>query len=153
MPEFEDPQQGSQGKGNAGRSQEEDETPPVSTSTSRKMTLPFDEFGETTLASQAEALDVPRAGIVKQAALYFLAERFSDRLARRIPFFAREEAGEEGIDLTLEFDQEDWDALQQESDDQQTSLERLLVHATLLLLADLDSGRVAIRILEEEEEE
>jgi len=34
---------------------------------------------------------------------------------------------------------------------QRVALERLLVHAVLLLIADLDSGRVAVRIMEDEE--
>jgi hypothetical protein len=151
MPEFQEPHEGTQAAGRSGRSQGGEESqPPVSTSTSHRIALPLDEFGQRSLAAQASALDVPRAAIVKQAALYFLAEPRSERLARRVPFFARERGGAE-LKLMLDFDKADWAALEEEADAQQVSLERLLVHATLLLLADLDSGRVAIRILEGEE--
>jgi hypothetical protein len=126
----------------------------VSTSATRNLTLALDEFGRTSLEGQARALDVPAAAIVSQAALYFLAELGRERAATKVPRFAREAApGGERLELTVALDPTDWRALEREAELQHVTLERLLVHAALLLLADLDSGRVAVRILEEEEEE
>jgi len=127
----------------------------VSTSATRKLTLALDEFGRTSLEAQARALDVPPAAIVSQAALYLLAELGSERAATKVPRFARgaQPTGAEELELTVVLDPSDWRALEREAERQQVSLERLLVHAALLLLADLDSGRVAMRILEDGEKD
>jgi hypothetical protein len=124
----------------------------VSTSATRKITLALDEFGRTSLEAQARALDVPAAAIVSQAALYFLAELASERAATKVPRFARgAPPGPEELEVAVALDPTDWRALEREAERQQVSLERLLVHAALLLIADVDSGRVAMRILEDEE--
>jgi hypothetical protein len=47
----------------------------------------------------------------------------------------------------LEFDQFGWASLSQEAERQGVSREELLKHAAMYYLADLDSGRVAARIL------
>ena len=126
----------------------------MSTSATRNISLTLDQFGRASLETQARSLGVPLAGVVRQAALYFLAERGSDRAARRIPRFAREQpAGADGMELALALDEADWLALADEAEEQHVTLERLLVHALFLLLADLESGRVAVRILEDDEEE
>jgi hypothetical protein len=124
----------------------------VSTPATRQLTLALDEFGQTSLEAQADALELPPAGLVRQAALYLLAERGSGRPAVKIPRFAREQSNEAAhVELALELDEADWRALEHEAEEQHVALERLLVHATLLLLADLDSGRIAVRILEDED--
>ena len=126
----------------------------MSTSATRNISLKLDEFGRASLVAQARSLGLPPAGAVRQAALYFLAERGSDRAARRVPRFARQmPSGAEGMEFALALDEADWLALEDEAEEQHVTLERLLVHALLMLLADLDSGRVAVRILDDEEEE
>jgi hypothetical protein len=119
----------------------------------RNVTLSLEEFGRSLVEGQARALNVPPAAIVRQGALYFLGERGSDRTATKVPRFACETAsGDEELELAVTLDEADWVALEEEAERQDVSLERLLVHAALLLLADLESGRVAARILEDEEE-
>ena len=115
--------------------------------------LPLDEFGQASLGSQARALGAPPPGIVRQAALHFLAGRGRGRIARKVPQFARDHGRAAAIELTLDLEEADWLALEEEAERQEVSLEQLLVHATLLLLADLDSGRVAISILDEGQDE
>lgn len=123
----------------------------MSTSGTRHITLVLDRFGRASLDDQARALSLSPAGVVKRAAMYFLAERESGRSALKIPRFAREAAGAEQVELAVALHEADWRALEDEAAKQRVALERLLVHAVLLLIADLDSGRVAVRIVEDEE--
>jgi hypothetical protein len=151
--EFTEPQGSAREPEQSDRPHEEEARRPASTSASRKLVLPLDEFGQTSLGSQARALGAPPPGIVRQAALHFLAGRGRGRIARKVPQFARDHGRAAAIELTLELEEADWLALEDEAERQEVSLEQLLVHATLLLLADLDSGRVAISILDEDQDE
>jgi hypothetical protein len=49
--------------------------------------------------------------------------------------------------VSLDFDEFGWTALQEEAERQGVSIEELLEHAALYYLSDLDSGRVAAKIL------
>jgi hypothetical protein len=49
--------------------------------------------------------------------------------------------------ITLEFDDFGWAALREEADRQAVTVEELLEHAAMYYLSDLDTGRVAARIL------
>ena len=117
----------------------------------REVTLTLERFGRTSLETRALALDVPVSALVRQAALYYLAVRGGSRSALSIPRFARErpEVPDHRLDVTLELDEADWSALEVEAVHQRVPLERLIEHAALLFLADVDSGRVAVRIVEE----
>lgn len=118
----------------------------------REVTLSLEQFGRTSLETRASDLDVPVGALVRQAALYYLAVRGSNRSALRIPRFARGEPADDGhLDLAVELDEADWSALEVEAVHQRVPIERLLEHAALLFLADVDSGRVAVRILEDED--
>jgi hypothetical protein len=120
-------------------SKPEEAHPPVSTSVVRKVTLTLEEFGRTLLEAQARAREVPPATIVRRGALYFLAERGSERTATKIPRFASEPTqGGEELELAITLDEADWAALEEEAKRQHVSLERLLVHGALLLLAEED---------------
>ena len=119
----------------------------------REVTLTLEEFGRTSLETRGRTLDVPVSALVRQAALYYLAVRGSDRSAIRIPRFARERGKHVGngrLDVTLELDEADWSALEVEAVHERVELERLIEHAALLFLADLESGRAAVRIAEED---
>jgi hypothetical protein len=53
--------------------------------------------------------------------------------------------------VVLELREGDWSALEVEPVHQNVPLERLLEHAALLFLAEIDAGRMAIRVVEAEE--
>jgi hypothetical protein len=116
----------------------------------REVTLSLEDFGRTSLESRARDLDVPVSALVRQAALYYLTVRGSERSALRIPRFAREPAGDGRLELSIQLDEADWSALEVEAVHQRVPVERLLEHAALMFLADVDSGRVAVRIVEED---
>jgi hypothetical protein len=118
------------------------------------VTLALGAFGSASLEARARDMGVPAAAIARQAALYYLAERDSERAAVRVPRFARD-ARENGAGaeqpIELELDEADWAALEVEATHQRLPIERLLEHAVVLFLADIASGRMVMRILEEDE--
>jgi hypothetical protein len=114
----------------------------------RSMTLALGDFGRQAIEEQASRYGLAPEEFVSRAAQYYLADRGLKRPARRTPRFRREAGAPEELELELDLDAGAWTALRQESKRQGVSLERVLEHAALYLLADLDSGRVAARILE-----
>ncbi len=114
----------------------------------RRLTLTLDEFGRSTLEAEARRYSIEPQEFVQRAAEYFLAESDPGRTAHRVPRFAREESGGVRLPLELELKREVWDELDAEAARQGVSQERLLGFAALYLVADLDSGRVAKRVLE-----
>jgi hypothetical protein len=117
----------------------------------RSMTLALGGFGRQAIEEQASRYGLPPEELVSRAAQYYLADRGLKRAARRTPRFRRE-AGtpDNNLELELDLDREAWTALRQESKRQGVSLEQVLEHAAMYLLADLESGRVAARFLEED---
>ena len=67
-----------------------------------------------------------------------------------MPRFFRDPA-EKTVDLELDLDNETWEELESEALRQRVTIERLVEHAALYLMADLDSGRVATRIPADED--
>jgi hypothetical protein len=116
----------------------------------RRLTLTLDEFGRSALEAEARRHALETQEFVQRAAEYFLAESDPGRTAHRVPRFQREETGDAKLALVLELQRDVWDELEAEAASQGVSLERLLGYAALYLVADLDSGRVAKRVLEDE---
>jgi hypothetical protein len=54
--------------------------------------------------------------------------------------------------LTIEFDDFGWSRIREEAERQGTSPEEVVSHAVAYYMADLDSGRIAARVLKEVEE-
>jgi hypothetical protein len=116
----------------------------------RSMTLALGGFGRQAIEEQASRYGLPPEKLVSRAVQYYLADRDVKRAARRTPRFRREAEAPGDLELELDLDAEAWKALREESKRQGVSIERVLEHAAMYLLADLDSGRVAARILEED---
>jgi len=108
--------------------------------------LTFDEFGWQSLESEARRQNETLDDLLSRAAAYFDAERPTSRAAMRAPSFKR---GGRGIEreIRLEVNRDRWKGLEDEARRQGIPLERLLEHASLFYIADVDSGRVAERIL------
>jgi hypothetical protein len=119
----------------------------------RVVKLALDPFGREALEDRAATLAVPPEAIVRQAALYYLALRGAERSAFRVPRFLREAEGAAPMAVSLELHEADWATLEVEAVHQHVSLDVLLKHATLLFLADVDSGRAAMRILDDPDED
>ena len=112
------------------------------------MSLELHGFVRTTLEAEAQRHTLSPGKFVEQAARYYLADRCSGRAAHPVPDFAREptSAPQERLVVELDLEQRTWRELEAESELQGISVECLLEHAALYLIADLDSGRVAARI-------
>ena len=114
------------------------------------LTLSLEEFGASTLVGEAARYSVSTTRLAQQAVRYYLSDRDSGRMALRVPRLSQERAGQPALELTLDLDSDSWNALRQEAERQEVSVERLLEHAIIYFLADLDAGRVERRVLGEE---
>jgi hypothetical protein len=120
----------------------------------REMALTIEDFGRTAIRDRARALGVPVDALVSQAVLYYLAQRGGERTATRIPRFTRSDAAPDAtLTIELELEESEWSALELASVEERLPVERLVEHIALLFLADIDSGRVAVRIVGEDGEE
>jgi hypothetical protein len=125
-------------------------------STSRTRTLGINGFALAGLEELGKGLAVRPSALLRQAALHLLGERDVGRLTAKVPRFVRQrEADRQSVTkrLELELDEVDWSALEVEAVAQRVSLETLLEHAALLFIADVDSGRLAVRIAEDDFDE
>jgi hypothetical protein len=115
--------------------------------------LVLGEFSAEALRSRrhADGDGLPRS--LTLAILYYLAERDSRRPAWSYPAHLRREdpepVGDGPIELEVSLDDAAWKAFGEEAERQGVSVERLAEHAALYLAADMDSGRLSRRILDE----
>jgi hypothetical protein len=116
----------------------------------RLLTLSLEEFGASTLTEQGKRYSVTPAELGRHAVRYYLSDRDSGRMALRVPRLPQPAEREPALELMLDLDADTWNELEQEAERQDVSLERLLEHALVYFLADLDAGRVEWRMLEEE---
>ena len=110
------------------------------------LTLTFDEFGWESLESEARRNGETLDDLLSRAAAYFNADRSTRRAAMLVPAF---EHGMRGTpcQVLLDVSRDCWKGLESAAGRLGVSLKRVLEHAALLYLADLDSGRVANRLL------
>jgi hypothetical protein len=115
------------------------------------MVLELDGFGRTTIESQAERQEVALGALLREAVHYYLSDRETGRQGWRYPRFRRGKAvADSGLDVVVDVDDAAWAGFKAEADAQDVPVERLLEHAALYFVADLNSGRVTARILEDE---
>jgi len=114
----------------------------------RLLTLSLEEFAALTLEAEAERYSVSPAELGRQAVRYYLSDRDSGRTALRVPRLSRSATRQPALELMLDLDADSWNELDQEAERQEVSVERLLEHAIVYFLADLDAGRVERRMLD-----
>jgi hypothetical protein len=119
----------------------------------RRVTLNLSEFVANALREQARANALAPEEFLDRAARYYLSERATDRPARKLPAFLESHPNGHSIGLELDLDEASWGELEAVAEREEASTERVLEHALLLLIADLDSGRVATRFVEQEDEQ
>jgi hypothetical protein len=115
--------------------------------TSCEVELVLDEFALEEVERLAGRLGVPRARVVARAVRHWLDEQAQGRLAAR-PLAPQDDraASAHAIPLAVDLPPADWDAVRRAADAHAVAPERVIIHAVLLLLADLDSGRLAARV-------
>jgi hypothetical protein len=111
--------------------------------------LRFDRFGWEALDSEAGRLRVPLETLIAKAAGYFEGEARGSRQAVKLPSTGDPGEGEARA-LGLDISPGAWERLRREASGQGTEVERLLEHAALLFIADLDAGRVTEEFLSNE---
>ena len=116
----------------------------------RSLSLALDEFGAAALEQHAERFSAPPAEVATRAARYYVSDLDSGRLALRVPRLAKGVGGKPALSLRVELDDDSLRQLDAEATRQDVPVEALLRHAVLYFLADLDSGRVERRMLEDE---
>jgi hypothetical protein len=85
-----------------------------------------------------------RDAVIRTAARYYLADRDSGRVAWHVPPFLRR-GDPNGAGTDVELDEATTKALEDEVRRQGIAPGRLVEHALLYFLADLDSGRAGLR--------
>jgi hypothetical protein len=108
----------------------------------RSTTLQMDTFGKRAIEQYAESQASSPSAVVRTAALYYLADRETERHSWRVPRFLREsEPAEAGEELQIDIDDPTWAAIEREAARQGVSPALLTRHAVLYFLAELDRGR------------
>ena len=93
-------------------------------------------------------------GLIADACSYLVVEIENERVSIQPPRFRsrpprfRSQSGGEARELELRLPARIWRELEAEAEVQGIELPRLVEHASLLYIADLDSGRAAGRILD-----
>jgi hypothetical protein len=80
---------------------------------------------------------------------YYLGERDCGRATWNYPVFLRGNQAPGEIELELSIDADSWNSFEIEVGRQDVSLRQLLDHAAFYFVAELHSGRVAQRILDD----
>jgi predicted DNA-binding ribbon-helix-helix protein len=110
------------------------------------ITLRLNKFGWESLESEAHRDDETLDDLLSRAAAYLDAELPTRRAAMLAPRFRPRGRGMPR-EIRFEVSRDCWQRLESEARRQGVSLERLLEHAAMVYLADIDSGRVANRLL------
>jgi hypothetical protein len=103
-------------------------------------------FSGAALETMAERQGLSPSELVSLAAEYYLAEENAGRQAAHMPRWLDELEDGRTRNLRVEVSSDTLNALLERAGQERTSVEWLLEHATLQLIADLDSGRVQARV-------
>ncbi len=115
----------------------------------RSVTVELSAFSRESVAEQASRQQVPIAIFVRHAVLHYLAEIETGRAAPRLPRFARVTSlGDELVQMDVDLEDSEWEAFDAAAKATGVPVSRLLGHAALLYLGDLDSGLVAERLVD-----
>lgn len=106
------------------------------------MILRFDEFGWRSLEAEAARRGQSLPELVCRALGHFLAELRAPRFGLIAPRFKPSTAAR-AHEISFELPDRPRELFESEAERQGIPLERLLEHAKLLYLADVDSGRVS----------
>jgi predicted DNA-binding ribbon-helix-helix protein len=115
----------------------------------RNLRLRLAPFAVDSLAYEAMRQRVPLESLLRHAALYYLSERPSGRVAIRVPSFALAERAAEAVAVAVavELDDRDWERLEDVAALERVSIAVLMQHAAMLYVADADSGSLGARLL------
>ena len=104
--------------------------------------LAFDGFGRDCLTEEAESTGRSVGELLRAASRYYLSEVGTGRPGVPVPPFSRFRLDGAALEVELELDDRELAAAVTEAERQGLKVERLLEHAALFYIADLDAGRV-----------
>jgi predicted DNA-binding ribbon-helix-helix protein len=113
--------------------------------TKRLIELHFDDFGRSQLRAVAERHGLTNEELLARAARECLSRRASHGFSRWVPRFRRVfrvgggRFRPRGLSVSLELQDEEWRDLEAEAERQGVTVERLVEHAAVQLLSDLES--------------
>jgi hypothetical protein len=115
-----------------------------------ELAVPLGDFSAAALSAAAGGGCTLEA-VARQSIYYYLSNGDSGRPGWPYPRFLRDGAPPESSEvvLSLRVDGAAWERFVAEAEAQRVSPERLLRHAVLFFAADVESGRVARRLLDE----
>jgi hypothetical protein len=116
------------------------------TAVTRDLRLALGGFASSALLTQAERHALTPDEVVTLAAEHYAGELGSARMTDRLPRALVGDEVRERLTFHVELRPETWAVLERHARDEHASVELVLEHATLRLLADLDSGRVTARV-------
>jgi hypothetical protein len=108
------------------------------------------EFALVALRGEERGVSSAQASArMARAVRYYLGAKDRERPGWRYPSFLREDEEEGGsVELELRIDDAVWRSFEAEAKKQGVSTTRLVEHAALYFVADLNAGRIEARILE-----
>jgi hypothetical protein len=109
----------------------------------KMLTLTFDSFGWAALNAHAKAEGLSLGDLVSQACAHFHLDLPNRRPAAVVPWFARKR-GAECSEMPLALPGEVWKSLADEAHRQRLPLVRLIEHAALYYVADVQSDRAPL---------
>jgi hypothetical protein len=116
----------------------------------RQLTVKLAGFAGAAVETMAEQQGLTPQELVGLAAEYYLAEENAGRQAAQLPRWLDELEDGRRLKLEVELSSDTVDALQERAVRERTSVEWLVEHATLFLIADLDAGRAQARVTGDE---
>lgn len=108
--------------------------------------LSLDEFALDEVERVAERLGVPRARVVERAVRHWLEEKGAGRLTTQPLSLSGGRPAHRGVPLAVDLPPSDWGAVMDAAEAEKIEPEKVIGHAVLLLLADIDAGRLAARV-------
>lgn len=124
-----------------------DDPPRLAENVRLEISITLDEFGWSALEDHACGEGIELERLVALACSYYQSELAAGRTATRVPRFGKPATERQSRTLVLELSARSLKGLEQEAERQGLRLERLVEHAAIFYLADLDAGRVAERII------
>ena len=112
--------------------------------------LDLDGFGGEAIEAASRDHGQSVQELVADACGYFALEVQDGRIATRLPRFSAPRDASHARDLELQVPSRIWATLEQEAADQGADVDRMVGHACLLYIADLNGGRAVRRMLEPE---
>lgn len=118
----------------------------------RLLSIRFESFGWEAVDKAASAAGTSNKELIADACGHLLVEADKGRPAASLPRMPAPAGGDER-ELELTLPARIWDLLDAEAERQGAELPRLIEHAALLYVSDLDAGRATNAILDELDED